>query len=153
MELDALTVSDGISAAGCGLFWTSTMKLLERATRQHLEVEVRQANACIAALGRGRMWKMLHVEDADEVSYNSALAALERGQQWLLAMSEIHELQVRSLQIDIFTCSTAISACNDVWPEALQWLQLSQTQLLETSTVVSSASTSACSKGQRDGGF
>lgn len=83
------------------------------------------------------------------MSYNSALAALEQGQQWRVAIAEISEFQARSLEMDSFTCSSAIGTCSDGWPQALQWLQFSQWQHLETSSVVCNAATSACSKGDQ----
>lgn len=154
MESDALTLSDIISASGAGLFWSSAMGFLEKAQQRQLQLDARQSNACIA-VGRGH-WQLslelLHAwhaaEDTDAVSYNSALAALEQGQQWRLAISEISEFQARSLEMDSFTCSSALGSC-DAWFQALQWLQRAQWQHLETSSVVCNAATSACSKGDQ----
>eukprot|EP00438_Fugacium_kawagutii_P007728 Skav217316 [mRNA] locus=scaffold3163:245509:246881:+ [translate_table: standard] len=108
---------------------------------------------------------------ADEISYSSAMKACEEGQRWALALYFLDELDnrtgpvthsvvgswrpcsfcwvsARSMQIDVITYSSCISACDKgaQWQSALQLLRMMPVRHLQVDAISHSAVISACEK-------
>ena len=127
---DARLISASMVACIRGRQWEHALRLVEKEEKNTFVL-----NCLIKACSVGDQWRTcLEVFDGmrtraqtNQVTYNLMLLVLDRCQRWEEALEMLHEMHLKSIEVDGYSYTTVASACNrrHLWQEALSLINSS----------------------------